>query len=762
MGLLVVENGEKRAEFSKRNKPYMEQSIEPELRLRYENDGWWLYKENKATLRMRKERPFDEALENRFWNILYRFGYQELNKGRDFKISVAKDGGLKKQIDVFAKDSETVIIAECKACAEPTKRPLQKDIAEFASYQKEIANSIRKHYGPNFQPKIIWCFVTDKIRWSDRDEKHAAEHNINVIKDLELIYFEEFSKKLGKAARYQFHAEYLEDQRVPALQDRKVPAIKTRLGGVPAYLFSALPIDILRISFVNHRDLRDPEGAPSYQRIMKPTRLREIGAFLDGGGYFPNTVLLNFHRKPLFEQKAKDDASGIAFGNLILPDRYKSCWVIDGQHRLYGTAYAKEEYEQPLYFIGFDKVEPDEEAKVFVQINSKQDKVSPTLLSALDGEVKWDSDVPKEKLAAIASRAIDILNSRGGGPWEGKVVSPGIAGAANQPLSLRSIQIAINQSGLVGTINPRTGEIIGGPCWDTNSSSTLKRLVALLELHFESVQGANPARWAAGKSGYLCMNYGVGSHIRLISELIAYVAHKEGFISAASEVEDLYDEIKPYVEKVLTYVRDAGDAEFESRFKVVFGSTGYQEYFFAMVDIVREFEPNFKPVGFEEYQRTSSDDQTRWADVQVKWIQSVVHEYVIDKLKLRYGPSFFEEGVPREIQKASQAKRIDDDDNKLPVEAYLDFIQLESIVSQKEIREDVSDVLSIPLSGEKPGKHFYADWFKQINRIRRVPAHPTGRSYTDRDLETLQEVAQHLHQTLPGKYLESAPQEVIP
>ena len=763
LGELVSEFGEKRAEYARRSKPYDEITVEQPLRSFREAEGWYLQRENKNSLRMRRAKQHDEIIENRFWNILYRFGYSELNKGRHFRIVVGKgESATEKQVDVFARDAETVVIAECKSCKSPTKRALLKDLNEFAGLKGAMADAVKKHYGESFKPKIIWCFVTDNIRWSKEDLQRAEEHNIHVIKDLELVYFEEFSKKIGKAGRFQFHAEYLRDQRVPALQGRKVAAIKTRLGGVPAYLFSALPVDVLRISFVNHRDLRDPDGAPSYQRIMKPSRLKEIGAFLDDRGYFPNTILLNFHRKPTFEQTAKDADSGIAFGNLILPDRYKSCWVIDGQHRLYGTAYTKSDYDQPLYFIGFDRVDTDEEAKVFVQINSKQDKVSPTLLSALDGEVKWDSDVPKEKLAAIASRAIDILNSRGNGPWESKVVSPGITGGANQPLSLRSIQIAINQSGLVGTINPRTGEIIGGPCWDTDSAGTLKRLVALLEHHFELVQAANPVRWAAGKPGYLCMNYGVGSHIRLLSELISYVAHKKGFMPGASEIEDLYDEIKPYLEPVLAYIRDANDADFESRFKVVFGSTGYQEYFFAVVDIVREYDPDFKPEGFEEYQRTSSDDQTRWADVQVKWIQSVVHEYVVDKLRLKLGPDFFEKGVPREIQKACQSKRIDDDDNKLPVEAYLDFIQLETIVSQKNVREDVRDVLSIALSGEKAGKHFYSGWFNEINRIRRVPAHPTGRTYTDRDIEVLQEVSGHLLQMLPAEYLEGAPQEVIP
>ena len=318
LGDLVKDFGEKRAEYARRSKPYDEETIEPPLRATREADGWSLQRENKTSLRMRRPKRFDEVIENRFWNILYRFGYIELNKGRHFRVVVGKgEDAIEKQVDVFAKDDETIVIAECKASKIPTKRPLQKDINEFAGLMKPMAEAVRKHYGDSFKPKIIWCFVTDNIRWSEEDLKRASDHNINVIQGLELIYFEEFSKKLGPAARYQFHAEYLENQKVPALSGRKVPAVKTKLGGKTAYLFSALAKDILRIAFVNHRDLRDPSGAPSYQRIVKPSRLKQIGEFLDDKKFFPNTILINFHRKPLFEQMAKDEISSVAFGNLI-------------------------------------------------------------------------------------------------------------------------------------------------------------------------------------------------------------------------------------------------------------------------------------------------------------------------------------------------------------------------------------------------------------------------------------------------------------
>jgi len=763
LGELCVDVSARRAEYGRRSKGYDEEAFEKPLRETREAEGWVLQRENKTTFRMRRPKRFDEVLENRFWNVLYRFGYDELNSGRNFKITVGgAAGGTEKQIDVFAKDAETIIVAECKACQTPTKRSLLKDLNEFAGLQKPISDALRSHYGSNFKPKIIWFFVTHNVRWSSEDLKRAEEHNIKVIRELELLYFEEFSKKIGPAARYQFHAEYLSGQKVPALSGRKVPAIKTKLGGTTAYLFSALAKDVLRIAFVNHRDLRDPSGAPSYQRIVKPTRLKQIGAFLAGRGFFPNTILLNFHRPPGFEQIARDDLSGVQFGNLLLPDRYKSCWVIDGQHRLYGTAFTESEYKAPLFFVAFDKVTAAQEANIFVEINAKQATVPATLLSALDGEVKWDSQDMNERLAAIASRTIDLLNTSGGGALEGKVVSPGITAGTSQPLNLRSLQERITLSNLLGTVSGKDEIFVAGPCWANTSQASMLRLVSLLDTHLERVREANPERWEAGRFGSLCTNLGVGSQIRLLDELIKYVAFRDHLEPASLEIEELYEKVQPLMDPILEYIKVASDDEFKKRFTVVLGSTGYHEYFYNLFSLISDDLPDLKPEGFEEYKRMTSQELAEQADRQVKWVQSVVPDFIKDRLRERVGENWFEQVVSKEVQKSCQSRRIDDEaDEKLPVEEYLDWIQFINLAKVKEIRDDVKDALSIRLPDEQGGKHFYSGWFDAINRIRRIAAHPSGRAYKQSDIETLSIVVDHLESYLPKAYYETGPDASI-
>ncbi len=757
LGPLAETEGERRAEYAKRSKVYNEETFPYALQPEKEQAGWIVVRENKDSVRMRIPKSADEILENRFWNVLYRFGYDELNIGRQFKVSISKkDEGLTKQIDVFGKDLETVVVAECKTALEPGKKNLQFALGEFANLQKPIANSLRKHYDGEFNQKIIWFFVTDKIRWRESDLIRASDSNIHVVQARELLYLEEIAKKLSTAARYQFHAEFLAKQKVPALRNRALPAVKTKLGGHVAYFFSARPLDIFRIAFVNHRDLRDPSGTPSYQRLVNPNRLKEIGQFLDNGGYFPNTILLNFRRKPHFNRSSKDPLAKIQFGELILPDRYKSCWVVDGQHRLYGTTFSKKmDQDAPLFFVAYEGVSSTEEANTFITINEKQTKVPKKLLTELDGELKWDSDNPKEKLSAIASRAVDLLNNKGGSPFENKFVTPGVSVTVDQPLTLPNFQQAIMQSRLVGSVNARTEELLPGPCWEKDSEGSLVRLVELLSWYFGKLETLAPERWSQGKSGYLCSNFGVYGHVRLIGELLQFAAQQENFNPVEKELDKLQTTLTVYLKPIWNFISDSGDENFAQRFKVPPGSGGQARYFFKLAELIRKNHSDFEPDGFEKYIQTVSEGAVQQADRNVRWIQKVVPEFVIEKLREEFGEQFFEQCVPKEIQKTCQSKRIDDDlTDQLSVEHYLDWLQVRKIIEQRELRDKFNDTLSIQMPDEKKGRHAYFAWFDRINEIRRISAHPAGRQYKEEDVDFLRFVVGVLEKRLPEDYAE--------
>jgi len=341
LGVRAITKAERVAEFKKRKQRFQQIKSHPADQGKMEAEGWTATGRQLKDGRLifEKSKSHDEIIENRVWAVLYQLGYDELNIGRAFKIQLTETKSGKevsKQVDVFAKDNDTVVIVECKSSATKSQRNLQKDIMEFAALQKSYVKSVSATYGREAKLKFIWLIVTRNIILSPSDLKRAVHENIQIIGDRDLRYYEEIAKNIGRAAKYQFLAEFLEGSKVKNLEDHMVPAIRSKIGGHQAYYFLAPPERLLPIAFVNHRSLRDPAGNPTYQRLVKKARLTQIGSFLDGGGFFPNSILINFKKRVRFDIRHSYEDRQIHYGDLYLPDAYKTAWIIDGQHRLYG------------------------------------------------------------------------------------------------------------------------------------------------------------------------------------------------------------------------------------------------------------------------------------------------------------------------------------------------------------------------------------------------------------------------------------------
>lgn len=115
----LIAGEELRSAFALRSKKVDEKTVtassENALRMKRdaeEHDGWALAKANKRSLRMQRQNPVDRQLEDDVWSLFYRMGFKELNADRNFIIT-GRDGSTRRQIDVFAKDDETVFVVEC-------------------------------------------------------------------------------------------------------------------------------------------------------------------------------------------------------------------------------------------------------------------------------------------------------------------------------------------------------------------------------------------------------------------------------------------------------------------------------------------------------------------------------------------------------------------------------------------------------------------------------------------------------------------------
>ena len=730
-------------EATKRRKPYEEISVFKKEVKDYLKDGWEIQKKLKIKTRLRRQRAVDEKLENKTWLLMFLLGYEEMNAGRQFKIKIKRKKAkpIDKQIDVFAKDSETVIVAECKASKRIRKRSLQKDIEEFANLKGPIANAIKRHYGQEFRPKILWLFVTDNIVWSEPDKQRAKGQNIQIITERELRYYLQIADHLRRAAKYQFLAEFLKNQKIPGLQDVKVPAIRGKLGGKKFYSFISTPEQILKVAFINHRSLNDPDGAPSYQRLVTRTRLRQISNFIKDGGFFPNNILLNFKNKQRFEVVAKDEKTNVTFGYLYLPSKYRTAWVIDGQHRLYGFAPLEDEQlKENIMLVAFEELNETEEANLFVTINHEQKTVPKTLLDDLEGELKWGSEIPSERIGSISARLIGLLNMDIGEPLYGRVTQQGITATEKTCLTVPAIKDGIRKSGLLGRATFRNKEYEPGPFTGLSDSVTLDRARSALNSYFSLIESQNTRQWEKGRKGFLCTNVAVQSYLLLLGSLIQYMEQNKKLNPRQLTPQEIISEIEEYIDPILKWIAQASDRKMEQNFKVQFGSGGPREYYFRLCRIVKSSFSDFTPEGFSDWEKEQSTERVNEADRKLKELNIQVQKYIFEKFKELYGTekdAYWNKGiVDKKIKTSAYDKSLDDDDDdRLPLENYLDFIQYKEIVEHKRHWLIFKPIFDIPEPGEK-GYSKNIRWMRRINELRRIPAHATEkRIYKIQDYE---------------------------
>ena len=286
------------AQYRRRKNPYDYEKIHQADVPARETEGWIVDRPVQSGVWIKRKKIRDRLLEDRVWCLFYRMGYPVLS-GTSFKIDYKRQNKTinSKQVDVFAKDDETSIVAECKARDIMGRRNLTQHLHEMHNLMGPFANSIRAHFGSNYNPKILWLFVTENIIWNEKDLERAEASNIRVITENELTYFETFIAHMGSAGRYQFLSEFFRGQEIPGLSNVKVPAVQGSFGpGLKYYSFVVPVRHLLKIAFVNHQALNHPEGRPAYQRMISKSRIKKIGDFIKLGGFFPTNLLVTFLR----------------------------------------------------------------------------------------------------------------------------------------------------------------------------------------------------------------------------------------------------------------------------------------------------------------------------------------------------------------------------------------------------------------------------------------------------------------------------------
>ncbi len=500
---------------------------------------------------------------------------------------------------------------------------------------------------------------------------------------------------------------------------------------------------------------------PTYQRLVKRSRLKAIGNFIKNGGYFPTNILINLEQKPRFDRQGSDKNADVQVGLLHLPERYKSAWIIDGQHRLYGYSIIDAKYSrQRIAVIAFECLKREDEANLFVTINHEQKSVPRTLLDELDADLKWGSSVPAERLASIAARIVQSLTEKVGGPLFRRVIAQGMAGNDSTCLTMPELKGGIVRSHLVGSLVQKRRLLAEGPLSSDTDERTVKRATEAINLFLARIREANPERWDSGRTGELCTNVGVRALLLLFYALIRHAESVTHFRPAKANPDEIVDRAMALAAPLTEFLRNIPDQQFLERFSRKYGSGGPPEYFYELAQQIWEKNPNFCPDGLKEYIASKDETRVQEAASSLKYIENRVTEIIVAHFRKLYGDKYWTYMGTADMRvKAYERQQQEPPEKQLDLEAYLDFIDKKKIIEKQDNWGTFKLFFDIPLPNETgQGKHL--KWMDKLNELRRVIAHPHKRAFKDEDLELLSWIRARFEEKLlsaPVDQLISAP-----
>ena len=162
----------------------------------------------------------------------------------------------------------------------------------------------------------------------------------------------------------------------------------------------------------------------------------------------------------------------------------------------------------------------------FVTINHEQKSVPKHLLDDLEGELKWGSTVPGERIGAIAARLINCLNADIGEPFYGRITQQGMPTTNKTCLTIPAIKEALRRSGLVGRCVLNSYEL--GPLCGASDTETPTEHGVAQNQYFGVIRNANLVEWESGRDGHLCTNVAIQAYILLLAFLIRYWEQETG------------------------------------------------------------------------------------------------------------------------------------------------------------------------------------------------------------------------------------------
>ena len=621
-----------------------------------EEEGWEYVKDyaDSKFVKVRKEKPFYERFEDQIWLLFFQMGFKLLNRDANFKMNYDfNNPDFTQQIDVFAADDETILIVECKSSEDLNEVQFKKDIEKLHGQMEGLRKCALKQY-PGRKVKFIWA--THNCIMSAKDIKRLQEWDIIFFSDSTIQYYSELVKHLGTCSRYQLLGNLLANTEIKKMQN-KVLAIKGKMGGHEYYEFSIEPEKLLKIGYVLHRNEANKNMMPTYQRIIKRKRLKEVQSFINDGGYFPNSIIISIDsggRKLQFDESpTKLDDSISKIGVLHLPKRYHSAYIIDGQHRLYGYSDSEYANTNSIPIVAFVDLDRSEQLKLFMDINENQKSVSKTLRITLNSDMLWDSPNQNERRDAIRSKIAQMCGEEQSSPLLGRVVIGEDEKNNIKCITIQAIQLALQKCSFFSTFAKNNTIATNGSFDVGDNQATIDRFYPFLEGCFKTVKNECETEWSLGEQGILTINRGIQGIIRIINDVVNLLIAQNKLFPLTQDIDDNINEVEYYMSPLLNHINKLTEEQ-RIELKSFYGGGAENKYLRYFQKVIHDSLTDFNPEGLEEYIENTTKEYNATSKEYIYAIEEKLKDVIAESLQEYYGDKWLIKGLPKTTYKEAE------------------------------------------------------------------------------------------------------------
>lgn len=649
----------------RRSQPFVFEKFEYELQEKRTSEGWIVDKELKSLVRMKKLKPIDERFEDEVWCLFANLGFSYMNRDRNFKITYGTPGsGTEKQIDVFASDEETVLLIECKCAVSGKKGDFKTDLEAIKGIKEGLYKTIRSQR--TFKgKKFKYIFATKNYEIIDADKKRMQDLGIYHLDEYGIKYFAELAKHLGGSARYQLLGTLFAGQKIGAIENR-IPAIEGKMGGYTYYSFSIEPDRLLKIAYVLHRNEANSDMMPTYQRIIKRTRLKEIRKFIDKGGFFPNSLIISLDtngKKLQFDQATPQVDTAISrIGILHLPQLYRSAYIIDGQHRLYGYAESKYASSNSIPVVAFVNLDKDKQVELFMEINENQRSVSKNLQNTLNADLLWSSEDKSKQRKALRLNIAQRLGELQSSPFFGRIVIGENESSQYCNLTIDTIENALKSTHFMTRFGKDNNEVEAGTFDRGNNEATRQILLPFLIECFQYFKTELPEEWERGdtESGVLTINNTIHALIRIINDIVDYLVQNNKLNPKTCETHALVEMAEPFFAPIICYLGNITEEQ-RREIRTNYGSGGKTRVWRLFESIINKECSDFSPEGLKEWIRDNTKQFNAESFNLIRDIEYIIKTDFKKRLQAKYNEKWLTAGMPPKVYKQANASKANQD-----------------------------------------------------------------------------------------------------